>query len=73
MSTKRLTAVPRDGVRISEIARSLGLNYFTVREWVAKGLLSHTRVGRSIFIPAGELDRLLKKNLIPASDKRRRR
>jgi excisionase family DNA binding protein len=44
---------------ISETALLLNLSPATIRSWVRSQKLGYTRLGRSIRIPASEIDRLL--------------
>jgi len=50
----------RRGLRVRELAASLGLSRSTVYRLVASGQLRAVRLGRrTIVVPADELDRLL--------------
>jgi excisionase family DNA binding protein len=52
---------------VAEAAEELGLSVHTVRAWVACRRLAHLRLGRSIRIPAAEIQRVIEASLIPAS------
>jgi excisionase family DNA binding protein len=52
---------------VVEAAARLGLSSHTIRAWVAQRRIAHIRLGRAVRIPAGEIDRLLNENTVPAA------
>lgn len=49
----------RKALRVSEVAEALGLSTKTVRRMISDRSLRAVRVGRSVLVPADEIDRLL--------------
>ncbi len=51
---------------VRQAAKELNLSEFTVRSWVGQRRIAHLRLGRSVRIPAEEIQRLLEDGLRPA-------
>jgi excisionase family DNA binding protein len=49
---------PRVAYRISETAERVGVHPDTVRSWIAAGEMRAVRIGRTLLVPAAELERL---------------
>lgn len=49
----------RTAYRYSEVAEMLGVHQDTVRRWARNGEVSVAKIGRTVLIPATELDRLM--------------
>ena len=50
---------------ITEAARELNLSPTTVRSWIGQRRIGHTKLGRSVRIPAGEIMGLLENGYVP--------
>jgi len=50
---------------IREAARELNLSTSTIRAWVGQRRIGHVKLGRSIRVPVGEIQRLLEGGYIP--------
>ncbi len=46
-------------VRVSVVARKLGLHPITVRRWIKAGKIAAVQIGREARIPMSQIDRLL--------------
>lgn len=55
---------------VHETAERLGVKVPTVRLWLAKRRMAHTKLGRCVRVPEAEVDRLISQNLIPAAEVR---
>jgi excisionase family DNA binding protein len=51
---------------VVEAAARLGLSSHTIRAWIGQRRIAYIRLGRAVRIPAGEVDRLLSENTVPA-------
>lgn len=51
---------------IREAATELGLSPATVRAWIRQRRVSYVKLGRAVRIPAGEINRLMERGLVPA-------
>jgi excisionase family DNA binding protein len=60
----------RKPLTIRETAESLNLSQPTIRAWVARRKIGVIRLGRSVRIPATEIERLLSENTVPARSAR---
>ncbi len=54
---------------IEEAARALGLKPVTVRMWASARKIGRVKLGRAVRIPASEIERLIERNLIPATSR----
>jgi excisionase family DNA binding protein len=54
---------------VERAAEELGLSQSTVRAWIAQRRIGFVRLGRSVRIPAHEIQRLLDVGFVPASRK----
>lgn len=55
---------------IKEAAAELALSEPGLRLWVARRKIAVVRLGRSLRIPAGELERFIEENLVPTTPKK---
>jgi excisionase family DNA binding protein len=55
----------RNALSPSQASLELGLTPQRVRQWCEEGLLEHVRIGRKIWIPSSELNRILTDGLRP--------
>jgi excisionase family DNA binding protein len=55
---------------VADCAGKLGLKEPTIRLWIAKRKIAHVKLGRSVRIPATEVERLIRQNTIPARQER---
>ena len=53
------------------MAAELGLKESTIRAWLLKRKFAFVKLGRSVRIPRGGVDRLIRENTIPAREVRR--
>ena len=51
----------RLAIGICEASQLLPLHKNTIRNYIRKGLIRHSRIGRIILIPVAEIDRLMNK------------
>ena len=51
-------------VTIQEAAAVLTLSPWTIRNWIAKGTVSHIRLGRRIAVPLSEVERLVREGTV---------
>ena len=56
---------------IRQAAEELNLSVHTVRNWIFQRHIGHVRLGRSIRIPASEIQRLVEQGTVPARRKER--
>jgi excisionase family DNA binding protein len=66
-ATKNKGKSPRT---VRQFAEELNLSQPTVRAWLAGRKISYVRLGRSIRIPAWEIDRLLSEGMVPSLEAR---
>jgi excisionase family DNA binding protein len=57
---------------VKEAALDLSVSEHTVRAWVATRKIGSVRLGRSVRIPAAEIERLVERGTVPALDERGR-
>ena len=57
-----MTTYPRT---VDQAARELTLKPPTIRAWIKQRRLGHIRIGRSIRIPAAEIQRVLEEGYVP--------
>lgn len=58
---------PNSGpLTVAEAATALTVSVPTIRNWISHRRISFVRIGRSIRIPASEIQRLLEDGLVPA-------
>jgi len=55
---------------VFETADRLGIKPSTVRLWIAKRKLGHTKISRCVRVPEDEVLRLIRENMIPARTSR---
>jgi excisionase family DNA binding protein len=53
-------------LKVAKAAQELDVSIHTVRAWIAQRRIGHVRLGRSIRIPAAEIERLLEAGFVPA-------
>ena len=61
--------VPRrelDAIRVQEFADTLNISVHTARHWAASRKIASTKIGKLLFIPVSEIDRLIQENMTPA-------
>lgn len=56
----------REFYRPEEVAEKLGIKVSTVRRWIFDRRLSVIKLGRSVRIPATEVDRIIRTGIRPA-------
>jgi excisionase family DNA binding protein len=56
----------REAVRVAEFADRLGVSVHTARHWAHSRKIASTKIGKLLFIPVSELDRLIQENMTPA-------
>jgi excisionase family DNA binding protein len=54
---------------VEQAADELNLSKATIRAWIAQRRLGHVRLGRSVRIPAGEIQRVLETGYVPPARK----
>jgi DNA-binding transcriptional regulator YiaG len=59
-------AEQRQVIAIAEFADRLGISVHCARNWAYQRKISSTKLGKLLFIPVGEIDRLIQENLTPA-------
>lgn len=59
------TTAPQSKVLLSvpAMADALSLSTNTIRAWLAKGKITHVKLGRAVRIPASEADRLISEGM----------
>lgn len=57
---------------VVQAAEELNLSRATIRAWIAQRRLGYIRLGRSVRIPAAEIQRVLEAGFVPAAPERRR-
>lgn len=58
MINQATAGIRRDGFKVHEVARTLGVTDNTIYGLIYDGTISPLRIGRSVRIPRSELDRL---------------
>jgi len=51
---------------INQAAERLNVSVYTIRAWVGQRRVDSVRLGRSVRVPATEIDRLVESGLTPA-------
>jgi excisionase family DNA binding protein len=59
MAEKKLRGDVPEVCTIAEVAEMFGRKPRTVRAWIADGLLPHLKIGRSVFVPADALAKMV--------------
>jgi excisionase family DNA binding protein len=59
MAGKKLRGDVPEVFTIAEVAEMFGRKPRTVRGWIADGLLPHLKIGRSVFVPADALAKMV--------------
>jgi excisionase family DNA binding protein len=59
MDGKRLRGAVPEVFTIAKVAEMFGRQPRTVRSWIADGLLPHLKIGRSVFVPADALAKMV--------------
>ena len=59
IAERRAPDLPRLGYRPREVARMTGLAAPTIYKWIASGELKAVRNGRTLIVPAEEVNRLM--------------
>ena len=54
-------------VTVKEAAAALTLSPWTIRDWIAKGILAHVRLGRRLAVPISEVERLVQEGTVGRS------
>jgi excisionase family DNA binding protein len=65
-ATGSLRGHERTAIRVQEFADRLGISVHCARHWAHSRKISSTKIGKLLFIPVGEIDRLIEENLKPA-------
>src|SRR5215472_966262 len=60
------TAIRRSPYTVLEAATALNLSTHTIRAWISRRKIDYVRLGKSIRIPASEVEQLLAEGLVPA-------
>ncbi len=55
---------------VAESAKRLGLKEGTLRLWLSQRKLGYVKMNRAVRVPAEEVERLIRENLVPARDHR---
>lgn len=63
MATEQKPSKPRT---VEQAAEELNVAQSTIRAWIAQRRIGHVRLGRSIRIPASEIQCLLETGFVPA-------
>jgi excisionase family DNA binding protein len=50
-------------LKIEEAAERLGHTHWTLRRWAREGRMKYLRLGRRLYVPTAEIDRLLSEGL----------
>jgi uncharacterized Fe-S cluster-containing radical SAM superfamily protein len=56
----------RSVIGVAEFADRLGISVHCARNWAYQRRISSTKLGKLLFIPVGEIDRLIQENMKPA-------
>lgn len=59
---------PRERLRVWEFAEYIGMNESTIRDLIKAKRITIHKVGRSVYIPVSEADRILTEALRPARE-----
>jgi excisionase family DNA binding protein len=51
---------------VAETAERFGVKVPTIRRWLAQRKLTHVKLSRAVRVPEIEVERLIKKNTVPA-------
>jgi excisionase family DNA binding protein len=57
---------------VTEVAEILGMRECTVRLWLSQGKFTYAKLGRSVRIPADEIEKFIALRMIPAREKQHR-
>ena len=57
-------------LKVTEAAEALGLSVHTLRAWIAKGQLTHVRLGGAIRILPSDLQEFIRTATVPARDRK---
>jgi excisionase family DNA binding protein len=55
-------------LKVADAAAALGLSVHTVRAWIAKGKLTHVRLGGAIRILPSDIHEFIRGSTVPARD-----
>jgi predicted site-specific integrase-resolvase len=66
---KPATAVQPVLIPVADAAAMLGISIWTARRWCYEGVVASANVGKKLFIPPSEIERLVSENLRPALKK----
>jgi len=50
--------IDRKFYKLSEVAKMFGVSHATAWKWYRNGILKGVKMGRNVFIPAAEIERL---------------
>jgi excisionase family DNA binding protein len=50
---------------VGQAAQELGLSPATLRAWIWRRKIEHTRIGRAVRIPSAVVDRLVERGTVP--------
>jgi excisionase family DNA binding protein len=53
---------------VAEAAEDMNIAQVTVRAWIAQGRLGYIKLGRSVRVPASEIERLLREGYVAAAE-----
>jgi excisionase family DNA binding protein len=62
------SAIAKQGsaMRVQQFAETLGISVHCARSWAYQRKIASIKLGKLLFIPTSEIDRLLEENLVPA-------
>jgi len=64
----RMTITTKRPLKVTEAAEALGLSVHTLRAWIAKGKLTHVRLGGAIRILPSDIQEFIRKSTVPAGE-----
>ncbi len=53
-------------LRVVDAAEQLGVSRYTIYAWIGRRVISHTRYGRTVRVPASEVRRLIREGTVKA-------
>jgi excisionase family DNA binding protein len=66
----RITLNTNRPLKVTDAAAALGLSVHTVRWWIAKGKLTHVRLGGAIRILPSDIHEFIRGSTVPARDRK---
>lgn len=61
-----VTKDKRPVLSVAEFATTLGISVHCARSWAYQRRIATTKLGKLLFVPTSEIDRLIQENLTPA-------